>query len=182
VEGLSEHASILGLTGTGDRLATARSVSALLKTVAAETDDVVLVDLVAQADVGDVDFAAASTAFKQAPQVATALTGTSWALLNLAASRAADDERFRTVMEKLRASARHGQHAADLVAALREATDAVTALLAQETKPDPGPRPPAGGKAGQREVHDRADLDAVVTAIEAELAAGHAVWVTWERR
>ena len=97
----------------------------------------VLVELVAQADVGDVDFAAASAAFKQAPQVVTALEGTPWQLLEAAVSRAASDERFRAVVEELRTSARRDEHADDLVPALRRAADAVTALLAERQPPEP---------------------------------------------
>jgi len=183
---LGEHADLLGLAeGTG-RLGTARRVAALLRTVAEEKDDVVLVDVVAQADVGDVDFAAASAAFKQAAQVNTAIEGTPWSLLQAAVSRAETDERFRTIIERLRTTARHDQHADDLVPALREATNKVTALLAEQPKAVEPPEvtPPAvivdPVRAHATEVSNASELESVVAAIKDELSAGHPVRVTWE--
>ena len=139
VTGLTEHADILGLHEGSGRLGTVRRVVALLKAIADEWDDVVLVDLVAQADVGGIDFAAAGTAFKQAPAVNTALAGTPWPLLEAAVGRAASDERFRLVVEELRAAARHDQHAVDLVTALRVAADKTARLLAGPPVVDPPP-------------------------------------------
>ncbi len=194
--GLTEHADVLGLTEGAGRLGTAHRVAALLKTVAAETDDVVLVDIVARADVGDIDFKAASVAFKQAPQVNTALEGTSWSLLEAAVSRAATDERFRAVIEQLRTTARRGQHADDLVAALRHATNQVTALLAEQpgiAQPPIDKRPVVEPpvveapesvddpvRSRRKDVRDELELEPVVAEIRAELAAGRAVRVTWE--
>jgi hypothetical protein len=196
VTGLTEHADILGLSEGSGRLGTARRVAALLKAIADERDDVVLVDLVAQADVGGIDFAAAGTAFKQAPAVNTALEGTPWPLLEAAVGRAASDERFRAVVEELRAAARHDQHAVDLVTALRVAADETTRLLAGPPIVGPPPRvvvPPVIGppvvtppvvvsapRGSPAEIHTEVDLDGVVTAIKKELSAGRAVRVTWE--
>ncbi len=154
--------------------------------MAEEKDDVVLVDVVAQADVGDVDFAAASAAFKQAAQVNTAIEGTPWSLLQAAVSRAETDERFRAIIERLRTTARHDQHADDLVPALREATNKVTALLAEQPKvvKPPEVTPPAvivdPVRAHVTEVRNASELESVVAAIEDELSAGHPVRVTWE--
>jgi hypothetical protein len=182
LELLTKHADVLGLTDDGPRLAVARKVAALLRTMAAEADDVVLVELVARADVGDVDFAAASTNFKQAAQVNTALEGTSWSLLDAAVSRAANDERFREVIERLRASARRDQHAEDLVPALRHATDDVTRLLAGD-KPlitPPTVVIPPAANSRRHEVRNLDELRPVVEKIEAELKSGHGVRITWE--
>ncbi len=192
---LTGHADVLGLTPGQGRLATARRVASLLKRVAAERDDVVLVDVVAQADVGDIDFTAASVAYKKAPEVGTALDGTPWSLLEAAVGRAAADDRFRAAIDRLRTSARNDQHAEDLVAALRTATDKVTALLAEPPPAivDPIVEPPiveppvvhppvVPVQARQEDVRSEAELSPVVEAIRAEVAAGRTVRVTWEPR
>jgi hypothetical protein len=130
---LTRHAGDLGLDATAPvgRLATARRVARLLDTVAAETDDVVLVNLVADADLGGLDEAAASEAFKQAQRIVTALARTQWPLLTAIAARAAGDERARVIIEQLRSAARHEQHGSDLIAALETAVGASAALLAE---------------------------------------------------
>ena len=88
---LEWHASTLGLGSDAEtgRLATARRVAALLDQLTAETDDVVLVELLAAADLG-VDDTTASRSMSTARSVVAALTGTQWTLLD-AVGKLADD-------------------------------------------------------------------------------------------
>jgi len=198
VQSLCQHAEVLGLDveATSGRLATTRRVAKLLASVAGETDDVVLVELVARADLGDIDDQAAGAAFKQAAPVVSALANAQWPLIDAVASRAEVDERARVIIEKLRVAAGHDQHAADLTAALRTATDASAALLAaQGSIVDSGGRAGAaaaevGGAASDatvrrsmsREITDGAGWEAVAEEIRSEVAAGHRLTVTWEVR
>jgi hypothetical protein len=195
---LERHAEVLGLdpaAGTG-RLATAGQVARLLAELAGEADDVAVVERVARADLGEVDEAVVGTAVKTAAAVTAALAGVQWSLLDAICTRAAADESAQVIVEKLRYAARHDQSAADLAAALREATAAAAALLAGEPPPPPPDR--AGedqdvavdtGGAGEgqvrrttRTITDVAGWDEVAGQIRAEVQAGRSVTVTWEVR
>ncbi|MEO3924848.1 phage resistance protein [Micromonosporaceae bacterium B7E4] len=145
VDELTGHAELLGLdpgAATG-RLSTARRVARLLENVAAETDDVVLVGLVARADLGEVEPLGASEVYKQADSLIRALADTQWPLLAAIVRRAADDDRARVIIEQLRIAAGHEQHAMDLADALRHAVaDAANLLAEQRPKPPPSPIDP----------------------------------------
>ena len=198
VEELTKRADLLGLDkgSASGRLATARRVARLLSDLAHETDDVVLVESAARADVGELDDQAAAVAFKQAPQVVAALARRDpWPLVQAVTGLASTQEQAKRVVDQLHAAARRDQHAADLARALHDAVEAAAALLATErprpvdppvpaggalVKPNPVYAPPAG--AQRREVGDASAWEAVAKEIAAEVAAGRHVTVTWEVR
>ncbi|WP_422773845.1 phage resistance protein [Plantactinospora sp. WMMC1484] len=143
VRALVEHAEVLGLdlSAESGRLATARRLATLTEQLGTESDDVVLVELAAQADVGDIDDHAAGRALAEAGGVTEALSRPhQWPLLTAMVARAETDRRARVIVEQLRAVARHEQHGVELADALQTAADAATALLATE-RPVPPPPP-----------------------------------------
>ncbi|MFY1669228.1 phage resistance protein [Plantactinospora sp. WMMB334] len=150
---LTRRAELLGLdpaASTG-RLASVNRVARLLHAVANETDDVVLVELVAGADLGNLDELGASQVFKQGQPLIDTLGRTQWRLLKALAARARTDEPARLAIERLRLAARHEHHAADLVVALERATDEAAQLLADvpTVPPQPGGSGAAGGPGTQ---------------------------------
>jgi hypothetical protein len=197
VDVLTDHSDELGLdpAATHGRLATARRVAKLLATIADERDDVVLVELVAEADVGDIDDTTAGVAFKQARAVIDALRRTQWPLLNAVRLRAATDPEARAIISSLHDAARHDQHATDLVSALDAAVAQAAALLSK------GGGAHNGGGGGtqkngngqnngtdqhprrlpqQRVIGDLATWEQVSAEIRAEVEAGRQVTVAWE--
>ncbi|WP_144127959.1 phage resistance protein [Catellatospora sichuanensis] len=189
---LSGHAKVLGLDqeAKSGRLATARRVAKLLHQISNETDDVVLVSYVAEAEVGDIDDLAASVAYKKASAVTAALARMNWPLVDAVISHSAANERARVIVDKLRIVAANDQHAGDLVAALHEASIAATAFLADlpSVVVDPDPDPVPDGKDGDDpvnppkvlEVRRRADLDDLLSALQGDLTDGGTIRVTWE--
>ncbi|GIF21394.1 hypothetical protein BJ973_005159 [Actinoplanes tereljensis] len=190
---LNRHADILGLdpTAPDGRLATARRVADLLQDLQHERDDVVTVSLLSRTDLGEIDDDAAGAAMASAAAVVRALDQAQWSLLRPIAGREGTDERARAAMERLRASARRQQHAADLVKEIEVAVAAAAALLAEDrpTPPagDPAPTPPRVPEPGpgrrsvrQEVVNDEEGWRRVAEQISAEITAGRRVTVTWE--
>ncbi|MFC7246964.1 phage resistance protein [Catellatospora aurea] len=196
---LTDHAPVLGLDpeAKSGRLATTRRVAKLLKQISEETDDVVLVSYVAEAEVGDIDDLAASVAYKQASAVTAALARTNWPLLGAVIGHQDTDERARVIIQKLRISAANDQNADDLVAALEQASTAATRFLADikpivvppvilppvnpnrdPDKDDPKPLVPTQGRA--RQVGDQDGLRELVNALNKDLTGGRTIRVTWE--
>ncbi|MEH0985860.1 phage resistance protein [Micromonospora sp. CPCC 205556] len=142
VDALTAHADVLGLdiaAPTG-RLATARRAARFVAELAAERDDVVLVETAARVDLGDVDDQAVGEVLSQASRISAELAqGHQWPLLQAIAARAAHDARAKAIIGQLRDVARREQHGQDLVDALQAASAASAALLAadQPTKPAP---------------------------------------------
>lgn len=200
VRGLVRHADVLGLDQGGGRLATARRAAAFLASVAGENDDVVLVEMVAGADLGDLDDPAAGTVIAQNGKVTGALANTAWEVLSALRDRAETDESARAELAKLRHAAGHDQHAADLAAALPEAVAAAAGLLAAPATPIAPTTPatpttpetpaapstpatpvmPTAPATATRTVADLATWDEVASEIRGELDAGRRVTVTWE--
>jgi hypothetical protein len=197
---LAGHAELLGIdpsSPTG-RLATARRVAEVLSDLSQETDDVVLVESAARADLGDLDDEAAAKAFREAPKVVAALARRDrWPLIQAVTARAATDAQAAAIVARLRDAARRDQHSVDLVQALDEAVEAAAALLAGERPVTPPadrtereqdvrgvrPAPPAATvKRHTREVTDLPGWEAVAKEITAEVTQGHRVTVTWEIR
>ncbi|TNH30194.1 phage resistance protein [Micromonospora orduensis] len=153
VKALEAHADVLGLDTSAPtgRLATARRAARLVTELAAERDDVVLVETVARADLGDVDDQAVGELLSQAGTILTAMArGHQWSLLQAISARAAHDEQAQAIIGQLREVARHQQHGQDLVDALQTAVDASAALLATNppqgrTDNNPGGTPNGGG-------------------------------------
>ncbi|MEU5905371.1 phage resistance protein [Micromonospora sp. NPDC047467] len=140
VHALEAHAEVLGLDTSAPvgRLATARRAARLVTALAAERDDVVLVEVLAQADLGDVDDQAVGGVLSQAGDIVTALAqGHQWPLLQAIRARATHDDRARVIIEQLQSVARHEQHGQDLVDALEAASAASAALLAAEQPKQP---------------------------------------------
>ncbi|MEV1330909.1 phage resistance protein [Micromonospora costi] len=238
-DALTAHADVLGLdlSASAGRLATARRVARFVADLADERDDVVLVETVARADLGDIDDQAVGKVLAQAADLNRALAQTHWSLLQAISVRATRDEAAKRIVESVRNVARREQHGQDLSEALRTAVEASAALLAAEqpspeppervtpsvvtpqkdepTVTDPpvvpavrtpaddgpaevpagdgtGPRPgdgqvrvPPGGGAivtRQQEVVDATTWQKVAAEIEAAVAAGRQVTVTWEIR
>ncbi|MFG2042147.1 phage resistance protein [Dactylosporangium sp. NPDC048998] len=190
---LHTRASALGLDehATAGRLATARRVARLLTGLAAEQDDVALVESVAHADVGDIDDRTASAAFVQARPVLAELRSTQWQLLDAIRTAAVTNPDTQAVIDDLRIAANHEQLAADLVPALRTAAGRSAALLAKVSKPvgpivvDPLPNP--GGKnpggtpaATSRIVTGTGELAEVEREIRSAVEGGSRVRITWE--
>ncbi|HEX5543374.1 MAG TPA: hypothetical protein VFX60_17770, partial [Micromonospora sp.] len=126
----------------------------------------VLVELLARADVGDLDDQAAGQAFKQAEKVVAALDQPhQWPLFQAMIARVDADPRAAAIVEDLRSAARHEQHGADLVKALQEAMEVATALLAEiqpkpptvVVKPPENERKPQGGDADDEPERSRSE-------------------------
>ncbi|MGW3604366.1 phage resistance protein [Micromonospora sp. NPDC005161] len=142
VDALTAHADVLGLdiSAPTGRLATARRAARFVTELTAERDDVVLVETVARADLGEVDDQAVGEVLSQAGRISAELAQAhQWPLLQAIAARAAHDARAEAIIGQLRDVARHDQHGQDLVGALQTAAAASAALLAAEqpTKPVP---------------------------------------------
>ena len=197
VDLLQRHAGVLGLDveGRAGRLATARRVAKLLRDLVSEPDDVVVIRMVAEAEVGEVGDPAASAAFVQAPQVITAMANAQWSLLEALAGLTGQDERARVVLEQLGLVARDEQFHQDLVKALDTAVRDAAGILARRpapTPPPPGPVAPVvpNGSTGggpspvsarrSRRVSGTSELDEVVAEIRQALADGQALDVSWE--
>ena len=182
-EVLARHALVLGIdpaARTG-RLATARRVAKLLREIAAEPDDVVVVRMVAEAEVGEIGDNAAGTAFKQATAVTRSLAGTQWTLLEAIGIRATTDERAKVILDGLNVVAVADQSVHDLGAALDLAVKRAAALLAADvavvaSRSAAGPI--GGGHCRTLATVD--ELPALMATIERELTGGHAVTVSWE--
>ncbi|MEU7843371.1 phage resistance protein [Micromonospora sp. NPDC049114] len=153
VQALEAHADVLGLDTSAPtgRLATARRAARLVTELAAERDDVVLIETVARADLGDVDDQAIGELLSQAGAIVAAMArGHQWSLLQAISARAVQDEQAQAIIGQLREVARHQQHGQDLVDALQTAVDASAALLATNppqgrTDNNPGGTPNGGG-------------------------------------
>ncbi|MDE1675014.1 hypothetical protein [Nocardia gipuzkoensis] len=147
VQELTAHAGVLGLESgtTAGRLSTAGYVARLLRELSSETDDVVIVGMIADADLGAATEIAASKAFIQAEHVITALASVRWQLLESMVQRAEYDERAKVIIEELRITAAHDQISEDLAPALKKAENAAANLLIEET---PAPRHPPTAPTG----------------------------------
>ncbi|MEV0216789.1 phage resistance protein [Micromonospora sp. NPDC050695] len=140
VQALEAHADVLGLDRSAltGRLATARRAARLVTDLAVERDDVVLVETLARADLGDVDDQAVGEVLSQAGDITKALAqGHQWPLLQAIAARAGHDDRARVIIEQLQSVGRHEQHGQDLVDALQSASAASAALLAADQPKQP---------------------------------------------
>jgi hypothetical protein len=191
---LTRHGKILGIdeSASAGRLATARRTADLLTELANETDDVVLVRTVAQARLGEIDDQAAGASIKQARSVCRALSEVGWELFELAADRAAGEEPFAVLLEKLRDVAGREQLAADLQEALRVAQQEITRLVRIPTTGAVSPggtvvtdgagtgQIPFSPTARTVQVADVVALQAVFDEIEKELMAGRKAKITWE--
>ncbi|OZV83100.1 phage resistance protein [Micromonospora echinospora] len=152
---LTARAALLGLdpAAPSGRLATVRRAADLLVDLAGEADDVVLVRLVARADLGDVDDRAVGGLIAQAKEIGDALARPQqWSLLGAIDARSAHDERARTIIDRLRDAAGHQQHGTDLTAALQAAEAAAADLLAagRQERPQPTPPQPTPGDPSSR--------------------------------
>ncbi|MEU8004187.1 phage resistance protein [Catellatospora sp. NPDC049111] len=209
VSHLERHAPLLGLEldqATG-RLATARQAAAFAREVAAESDDVVLIELVAATRFGDLDDQTIGKALSSADQVRQALAAAPWEMLEAVGTRAVSEEQAREILEKLRSVAGFDQSpAADLTTCLRDVAAAASKVLAvvppqppSQLPPGKPPVQPPPGQEGQdppqsgsvspaipkprtayEDVADMASLAEVRRKIEAEVSAGRKVRITWE--
>jgi hypothetical protein len=197
---LSRHAAPLGLDTVADtgRLATATRTARLLDQLTRETDDVVLVELLASADLGAVDDTTASRSMSTARSVASALARTQWSVLD-AVAKLTDDraEQAQALLEQLAEAAEREQMHRDLIVELDKAVRLGVQFLTENRPPVPvspptqplppapvpptPPPPPPPGAGGERVVRDRAELreaDAVIEEL-LERNPGKAVRVTW---
>jgi hypothetical protein len=200
---LERYASTLGLPTNAEagRLATASRVATLMEQLSQETDDVVLVELLASADLG-VDDTTASRSMTSARSVGAALVRTQWTLLD-AVAKLADEraEPARALLEQLADAAVRDQFQRDLNAELDAAVQKASELLVTVTPPPPPPTVTVisqttssttttssddlSGSAsivrGESTVADAASLDNVVAAITEAMVdnPGKAVRITW---
>jgi hypothetical protein len=194
---LSRHAAQLGLDAGAEtgRMVTATRVATLLDQLTQETDDVVLVELLASADLGEVDDTTASRSMSSARSVATALARTQWSVLD-AVAKLGDDraEQARALLEQLAEAAAREQMHRDLIVELDKAVRLGVQLLtvtrtpvAPPTQPftpasvPPTAPPPSPGVGGERVVRNLAELRQAETEIGEllEQNPGKAVRVTW---
>jgi hypothetical protein len=184
VGALEAHASELGIDpeAPATRLAVARATATLVERLSRETDDVALAETLARAELGVADEVAARS-LSSAAEVAHALAGTQWALLQRLT--AITDERAaaaRAVLSELHEAARYAEHAKPVSPVLRTAVSSAAEILAQATTaPPPPPASPAEG--GQR-VAGVAELDAVLDELRAFAARQDPysrIRVTWSR-
>ena len=194
VHALARHADVLGLDPATGRLATARRIATFLANLAGENDDVVLVEMVARADLGDLDDQAVGTVISHNSKVTHALTGTAWQVLEAMHQAAAADASAREELDKLQRAAGHDQHAADLATALSEAVAAAAALLATNVTirrdsqaasdadgaGDTSPLDNRSVRTTTRTVSDLAGWEKVAAEIRSSVEDGHQVTVTWE--
>jgi len=146
---LKQHADLLNLDGS-PRLAIAATACDLVEKLAGLTDDTALLRAVADFSL-ELPVEAYRTSLTKAREVTVALTGMQWQIMDAVAQRS--DEPARHLIERLRASAHQGEHAAPLAAALTQANDAAVLLVVAPPEPGPdrtGPspvvRPPDGSR------------------------------------
>jgi hypothetical protein len=196
---LRRHAVQLGLDIDGEigRLATATRAAAMLDQLTLEADDVVLVELLASADFGEVDDTTVSRSTSSARSVASALTQTQWSVLD-AVAKLMDDRagQARALLEQLADAAAHEQMHRDLIAELDRAVRLGVQLLTESRSPIPAPpptqplppvpglpptQPPPLGVVGERVVRNLAELRQAEAEIGAVLERniGKAVRVNW---
>lgn len=153
VKALTAHANVLGLdvaAATG-RLATARRAAQFVADLAGERDDVVLVETMARADLGEIDDQAVGAVLSQAEKVSGALAQQhQWPVLQAISARAAHDQQARAIIEELRDAARRDQHGQGLVDALEAAVTASAGLLAAAPSARPDDGTAAGGTPADR--------------------------------
>jgi uncharacterized membrane protein YgcG len=132
---LEQHSATLRLDpqASSGRLYQARKVAQMLEKLSGESDNRVLIEVLAAADFA-IDDAAVGKVFKTADAVSRALADAQWSLLNAVQQRAAGGEaEAERIMQELAVNARHDAHAADLVEALRVAGNAATELIVKPT-------------------------------------------------
>jgi hypothetical protein len=192
---LERHAWTLHLqtdANTG-RFATARRVAALLDQLAGETDDKVLVELLAAADLG-VDDTTASRSMTTARPVAAALAATQWTLLDVV-SKLTDSrtEQAQTLLAQLADAAIRDQFQRDLISELKTAVERASELLATTTSVPPPEVTvvstenhetvvtPAATVTGQLAVDDEAALRQAIDNIKeaVENNPGKVIVITW---
>ncbi|MFD0576158.1 phage resistance protein [Dactylosporangium darangshiense] len=206
VKTLETHAGQLGIdpAATTGRLNTTRRAVALLDTVVDELDDVVLVELLAEPDLGEAEPVTASVYLTRATALTEALARTPWNMLSTVAGLRDDRaEEGRLLLEKLADSARREQLHADLAEALSTAAHEATELLARTppsmvtppvavptvvTPPaaDPPPAtpsitPPLVRTGGEVTISDDASFEDAVARLRRfrEANAGRRVRVEW---
>ncbi len=200
---LRRHAVQLGLDPAAEtgRLATAARVAALLDQLAQEPDDVVLVELLASADLGSVDDTTASKSMTTAHDMVTALARThQWDMLG-AIARLTDDRagQAQAILEQLADAAAREQMHQDLIVELDRAVQAGADLLAESRTAPPAAQPASqpyrpvvsaptrspgvssSAVRGERVVGDRSELrEAEAEIAEAlERNPGKRIRVTW---
>ncbi|HEX6499648.1 MAG TPA: phage resistance protein [Micromonosporaceae bacterium] len=206
---LTRHATTLGIDpeAAEGRLATARHVAKVLRDLGNETDDVVLVELLAAAEFGVPD-ATAARAAKTAQSLVAALASTPWSTFdNLAKITDERAERVQVLFEQLARTANSQELADDLAAALKTAINEaqrifVTAppivkppiITPPAVTPDPpvvvDPQPPVVVNpgpdtkppvSGERRVTDDGDLQGAVREIQDALRRnpGRRIRITW---
>ncbi|MER6813593.1 DUF6079 family protein [Spirillospora sp. NPDC000708] len=150
VRQLEVRADFLKLDETDDsgRLQVARRSVELLKAVETvghgSAGAKKTVETLARFDLGEVSADRYGTSMKRAHDVAQALAGAAWDVIELADRQGAEGA---ALLEELRGVARVDERTAGLVAALQDTRRKVTALLGRDRTPvpPPGPTPPRPG-------------------------------------
>jgi hypothetical protein len=189
---LNDHAGQLGLdpAATEGRLATARQVAQLLHQLAQESDEVVLTEILAAADLGVADTTAAR-AIRSAPALVSALSRTHWATLDTVAAITDDRaERVWALRDQLAISARTDEFSAGLAEALETAIRQAQEILVVAPPQPPIVEPPIviphhvtppPGKGGERTVRSSNDLKTATDEIQETMSEnpGRSVRISW---
>ncbi|CAB4934345.1 unannotated protein [freshwater metagenome] len=136
---LERHRDTLQLADEAPRLTTARLAAELTARLASESDDLVLVNVLAEAAL-PAEPETVGTSISSATQVSAALAGATWAVLDSVAGLA-DDAQAQEKLSALRNAASQEELHLPLVMVLRGAGDACAKFLA-ERAPIPPPLPP----------------------------------------
>lgn len=126
VEGLEQHQALLGLTDLSPRLSLARRAHELSETVAAASDNVERLRLLADADLPD-ELEPLGNTIATASEVSAAIQGADWALVEQLPMLG--DPKADAALTALRESAGHVERHASLRTALAEAAQAATRIL-----------------------------------------------------
>ena len=167
---LTKHREVLGLDDGSPRMVDAVLASDLIGRLAAESDDLVVINVLAEAAL-PAEPQSIGTSIEKAPAVAAALKGASWTVLNqgpvLMQGR---DDRARQILETLYESSRASELHRSLQPALGAAAEGIVKLL---TAPKPGPTDPPKDDAVTRRRLDAITLDGVesiLSTLGAEIA------------
>lgn len=189
---LTRHAAELGLNENSPRLVSARSGAELLDRLAVESDDVVLVDILAQAAL-PAEPQPLAKSMSSAASVASTLAGVQWSLLTGIRDIQPTDPRHdqaQSLLEALSAAAGKDELHAPLAPALVTASNSAASLLASGsvTTPAPPVPPPATPPVVSAKHVDEIVLDGIDDRLEEigrqirtqlQAAPGRTVRIEW---
>jgi hypothetical protein len=158
---LEAHAATLGVAEDSPRLVTARSAAVLVSQLGQDHDDLTTAVMLADAELPE-EAQALAKSISSADQLARALEGAQWSVLDAVAGM--DTDRARACLADLRTAAQAEEFHAALQPALGSATLEASQYLASNKPPKPDPTPTAAERgrhpAGGHRRGSRADRHA----------------------